>query len=337
MDHGLLRRSPTQLAWNNDRGSWTGSRGSGDDNRGRRTAMISLKKILVPVDFSEPSKKAVTYGLTLAGQFDANVILAHIVPESSALTYAFPTRLPEFENEQFAKARREIEKLAPAEQTATLNFRTIVKSGNTEKELLGIVRDEGIHLVVMGTHGRRYLGRWFIGSVTEHMLRSVPVPVLTVSHVEAESHAIGLVSMKRILYATDLSDSASIGLRYAIELARGAGAQLTVMNVIDDEDRILWGPAMIAYLDRAKLFEERRHKLDDFIKQQRAPGIAIEGVILEGKPVQKIVEFADVQKIDIIVLNLQSKSLVERALLGSTAERVVRFAHTPVLSVPVAA
>jgi len=298
--------------------------------------MISLKNILVPVDFSEPSKKAVTYGLTLAGQFNANLILANIVPESTALMYAFPTRLPEIEDDQYAKARREIEKLASAEHVAQLNLRTIVKIGNIEKDLLGIVRDEAIDLVVMGTHGRRYLGRWFIGSVTEHMLRNVPVPVLTVSHIEAEKHAIGLVSLKRILYATDLSQSSSIGMRYAIELARGTGAQLTVMHVVDDEDRMLWGPALIAHLDRAKLLEEWRHKLDDFIKREGAPDIAIEAVMLEGKPFRNIVEYAEAQNIDIIVLNLQSKSIVERALLGSTAERVVRLARTPVLSIPVA-
>jgi nucleotide-binding universal stress UspA family protein len=49
-----------------------------------------MKKILVPVDFSDPSKKAVTYGLSLAAQFNAKLIIAHIVPESSALAYAFP-------------------------------------------------------------------------------------------------------------------------------------------------------------------------------------------------------------------------------------------------------
>ena len=298
--------------------------------------MISLKNILVPVDFSEPSKKAVTYGLTLAGQFNANLILAHIVPESTALMYAFPTRLPEIEDEQYANARREIDNLAPAEHSAKLNLRTIVKIGNIEKDLLGIVRDEEIDLVVMGTHGRRYLGRWFIGSVTEHMLRNVPVPVLTVSHIEAEKHAIGLVSLKRILYATDLSQSSSIGMRYAIELARGTGAQLTVMHVVDDEDRMLWGPALIAHLDRAKLLEEWRHKLDDFIKREGVPDIAIEALMVEGKPFRKIAKYAEAENIDVIVLNLQSKSIVERALLGSTAERVVRLARTPVLSIPVA-
>jgi nucleotide-binding universal stress UspA family protein len=297
--------------------------------------MISVNKVLVPVDFSDASRKAVTYGLTLAGQFKASLILAHIVPESSALLYAIPTQLLEIEKEQYAKAAAEIRNLVPTEYAAKVNLQTIVKTGNIEQELLGIVRDESIDVVVMGTHGRRRLSRWFIGSVTEHMLRHVPVPVLTVSHVESEKHAIGLAALNRILYATDLSESSSIGLKYATELARGAGAGLTVMHVVDDEDRMLWGPAVIARLDRTKLAAELRQKLDDFVKQEKAPGVEIETLIVEGKPFRKILEIAENRNIDVIVLNLQSKSMVERALLGSTAERVVRLARMPVLSIPV--
>ena len=59
--------------------------------------MIAFRTILVAVDFSEPSKKALTYGLSLAEQFNAKLIVAHIVPESSALMYAFPTHLADVE------------------------------------------------------------------------------------------------------------------------------------------------------------------------------------------------------------------------------------------------
>jgi nucleotide-binding universal stress UspA family protein len=298
--------------------------------------MISLKKILVPVDFSEPSKKAVTFGLTLAGQFDASLILAHIVPKSSGLVYAIPTQLLEIEKAQYAKAAVEIRNLVPSEHASRVDLQTIVRIGTIEQELLGIVGDEAIDAVVMGTHGRRYLSRWFMGSVTEHILRHVPVPVLTVSHVEAEQHAIGLVSLKRILYATDLSESATIGLRYAIEFARGTGAHLTVMHVVDDEDRMLWGPALIAHLDRIKVVADFRRRLDDLVKQEEASGVQIEALLVEGKPFRKIVEIAEHRRMDIIVLNLQSKSMMERALLGSAAERVVRLARTPVLSIPIA-
>jgi nucleotide-binding universal stress UspA family protein len=298
--------------------------------------MISLKKILVPLDFSEPSNKAVTYGLALAEQFDAKLILAHIVSESTALLYAFPTELPEVEKEQYARAKQAINKLVPVERAARLNLQTIVKIGKIEAELLGIVKDEAVDLVVLGTHGRRQMGRWFIGSITEHMLRKVPVPVLTVSHVEPEKHAIGLVSLKRILYATDLSESSGAGLHYAIELARAGQAQLTVLHAVDDEDRTLWGPAWVAHFDRAKLLDERRGKLDELVAREKPPEMQVERLVVEGKPFRKIIEVAENSGMDIVVLNLQSKSLLERALLGSTAERVVRLARVPVLSVPVA-
>jgi nucleotide-binding universal stress UspA family protein len=300
--------------------------------------MSSFKKILVAVDFSEPSKKALTYGLSLADQFKSELIIAHIVPESSALMYAFPTQMPEIEQQQYEKARREIPSLVPAEYAARLNLQTIVKIGGIEEELLGIVKAEAVDLMVMGTHGRKFLGRWFIGSVTEHVLRKVPVPLLTVSHVEAEEHAIGFVSLKRILYTTDLSESSNTGLKYAIELARGMGARLTVMHVVDYEDRILWGPALITHLEgeRTKLVQELRKRLNEVIAREKIPGVEIEALVVEGKPFRKIVEIADERGMDIIVLNLQSKSMLERALLGSTAERVVRLARTPVIAVPVA-
>jgi nucleotide-binding universal stress UspA family protein len=72
------------------------------------------------------------------------------------------------------------------------------------------------------------------------------------------------------------------------------------------------------------------------IKQAKTPNVAIETVLVEGKAFRKIVEIAEERSMDVIVLNMQSKNRVERALLGATAERVVRFARCPVLSIPVA-
>jgi nucleotide-binding universal stress UspA family protein len=71
------------------------------------------------------------------------------------------------------------------------------------------------------------------------------------------------------------------------------------------------------------------------MKQTNSSGLHIESVVAEGKPYQKILQYVDQHDVDLIVLNLQGKSLMERAALGSTAERVVRLANVPVLSVPV--
>jgi nucleotide-binding universal stress UspA family protein len=309
-----------------------------NDVSGRGGNVMPPKNILVPVDFSEPSKKAVTYGLTLAHQFHAKLIVAHIVPEASALVYAFPTDTSTIEEEQEMRARVEIANIVPAAYDSGVDVQTMVKTGDAQQQLLGIIKNEAVDLVVMGTHGRRYLGRWFLGSVTERMLRQVPVPIMTVSHVEPEEHAVGLVSFKRILYASDLRESSNSGLEYAIELACGTGAKLTIAHVVYYPDRMLWSPPGIGNFEdeRVESLRDIQKRVADVLGHQPPREVEIEIAVVEGKPSEKILEIAAAQDIDIVVINLQSKTLLERAFVGSTAERVVRLAGIPVLSIPAA-
>ena len=129
--------------------------------------MIEIKKILVPVDFSAPSIGATRYGMTLARQFKAKLVVAHIVPESSVLAYAFPAETFLVEHNQRERAMEELKTLVAPDEVPPIDAKTIVKLGKIGEELLAIVKDEPIDLVVMGTHGRRNPGRWFLGSVTE--------------------------------------------------------------------------------------------------------------------------------------------------------------------------
>ena len=96
--------------------------------------MIRVKNILVPVDFSEPSKKAVNYGLSLCLEFKARLILTQIVPYD-ALAYR--------------TAKASLLELIPAAYREKLNFEIIVKGGDISQELLGIVEEKDIDLVVM--------------------------------------------------------------------------------------------------------------------------------------------------------------------------------------------
>jgi nucleotide-binding universal stress UspA family protein len=303
--------------------------------------MIDIKTVLVPVDFSEASKKAAKYGLTLAAQLNARLVLAHIVPDVTALTYSVPPESYALQQQQREAAGRSIQSIIPPEFVKKFDVETIVKLGDVETELLQTVKDTKADLVVLGTHGRRYPGRWFLGSVTEHILRKVPVPVVTVSHVEADAKQIelGLVAMRRLLFATDMTEESRIGLRYAVKLARTAGANLTVVYIAEQMDLLYWSGAVVGILerDRAKFLENLRVRLREFVEQDKPADLDIEELVLEGKPYEKILELAEDREMDMIVLNLQSKRLIDRAFLGATAERVVRLAKIPVFSVPVQA
>src|SRR5262249_26915026 len=178
----------------------------------------------------------------------------------------------------------------PATERNGVQVVPVVRTGVVGHELVQIVKDQQVRLVVMGTHGRRNLGRWVLGSVTECLLRQVPVPLLTVSHVDVRRDLRGHVPLKRILYATDLSESTDKGLQTAAALAHGTGAHLTVMHAVYYPDRRLWAPQTETFED------ERRECLVEIGKKvaqvfpANAGGLCIDSIVVEGTPFQEILE-----------------------------------------------
>lgn len=288
--------------------------------------MIRIQNILVPVDFSEPSKIAFNYGLSLAMEFEAKLVLAHIAP---------------FDRELYDAAKARLIDLIPAELRESLHFETIVKGGDIRDEILGIVHDRAIDLVVMGSHGRGYIERMLLGSVTERMLRKLPVPVLTVSHLDPERKISkpGIVPLKRILYASDLSDESEAGLKFSMRLARGLDARLTVAHVIDPLAAGFLGEQTVSYQPEyaTNIRAQSEELLDRMVALESDGRIPITTALGEGTPHAVINDIARECKADLIVINLHGKGKLERVLLGSTAERVIRTATVPVLSLPLPA
>jgi nucleotide-binding universal stress UspA family protein len=288
--------------------------------------MIRIKKILVPVDFSEPSEQAVNYGLSLCLEFKARLVLTHIAPYDE-LTYLT------------AKAR--LLELIPSGYREEIDYEIIVKSGDVRHELLGIVQDLAIDLVIMGSRGRSYFERMLLGSVTERMLRKLHIPILTVSHLASgkELHSPGHIPLRKLLFATDLTDGSEAGLEFSIRLARGLDAHLTVVHVIQALDAALLGLEGVGvvpdYVNEVRTqAAERLNKLVALVSDGSVP---VTTVVAEGVPCDAILELTAEQKADLVIINLQEKGRMERALLGATAERVIRTAPVPVLSLPLPA
>jgi nucleotide-binding universal stress UspA family protein len=301
--------------------------------------MIQLNKILVPVDFSDASERAIHYGLSLAMQFKARLAIAHIVPSSTALDYTFPSETYDLETKAFAAAKERLPQMVPWEFHDAVNLLPIVKTGDVRDELLGIIREEAVDLVVMGTHGRRRLERFLLGSTTEAILRKAPAPVLTVSHLDPakEIHTAERASIRRIVYASDLAPNAGMGLHYTAELARAFGSEIDIVHVMDRIEVGYWGLEMgqFAYPpdpEAARL--NALQQLQTFIEAEHAGDLRMKAFAIEGVPHSAITKFAEDVNADLLVLNMQSKSKLERALLGATAERVIRSARVPVLSIP---
>jgi nucleotide-binding universal stress UspA family protein len=293
--------------------------------------MTRISRVLVPVDFSKASQKAMYYATHLALKFNAGLTAAHIIPSFSAFNYAFPENTTEFEKKALEEAKVRLPEEVPAEYREQLNPETIVKIGDVRDELLATITEKNVDLVVMGTHGRRTVGRFFLGSAAENILRRCPVPILTVSHRTAQQQAESPfdVPFRRILYATDLSEGGlSGGLHYAVDLARTLAAHLTLIHVIQLRETA-------AFEDTSAIRAHHMAELHKAIHREHGEDLVVATEVLQGTPYHEILKYAETMSADLIVINLHSKGFFERALLGATAERVIRSASIPVLSIPV--
>ena len=141
------------------------------------------ERILVPTDGSAGAREAFEHALALAEQFGAELHVVNAVD---------PAMIPpEVGAESVLDALREsgrdaVDELHDRGEAAGAAVESAVLDGHPQGAILQYVEDHDVDLVVMGTHGRTGLGRWLLGSVTERVVRTCPVPVLTVRRPDGE-------------------------------------------------------------------------------------------------------------------------------------------------------
>jgi len=142
--------------------------------------MIQLRRILVPTDFSESARHALGYGLSFAREYEAELVLLHVV-EVVPVGYAsdlFPVPMAEVFQEMSAYARTELAKLSVEATQKGVQVRELVAQGKPSAEIVRVAQEETVDLVVMGTHGKGMLDKALFGSTTERVVRKAPCPVL---------------------------------------------------------------------------------------------------------------------------------------------------------------
>ncbi len=151
--------------------------------------MITLKTVLVPVDFSETSDVALLYGKEMAQAFGATLHVLHVVQEPYSQPWAveaYGFSLAALQEDWIKDAKARLDQAVTADDRANLKAVTETVLGHPVTEVLRYAADQNIDLIVMGTHGRGPLGHLVMGSVAERVVRGAPCPVLTVRHPERE-------------------------------------------------------------------------------------------------------------------------------------------------------
>jgi nucleotide-binding universal stress UspA family protein len=136
-------------------------------------------------------------------------------------------------------------------------------------------------------------------------------------------------AIRRILLATDLSSASEKAAEEALQLARALRAELLVVSVIDPTTRAP-GPH-VARMDRRRAAREVAAQA--LVVRGRRAGVAVEFLVWEGEPGPAIIEAAEAERADLLVVGTRGRSRVERMVLGSVSDHVVRHAPCPVLIV----
>ena len=150
--------------------------------------MWLTKKIVIATDFGEPSHAAADIGLELAVTFRVPIVLVHAYMVPGMLYRALPAA-PIIE---YAKIYEEAARESLAHEEARLagkgpEINAVLRSGVAWEQILSVAQQVDAGLIVVGTHGRRGLPRALMGSVAEKVVRTSPIPVLTVhAHPEAQ-------------------------------------------------------------------------------------------------------------------------------------------------------
>jgi nucleotide-binding universal stress UspA family protein len=152
---------------------------------------LTLKRILVPTDFSDESRAALAYGVALAGSLNASLHVLHVLKEIVA-----PESVPvQFETRQLqtkveAAAWDELRALLSDDDDYTrLNPALAIEWGLPDIEIIRYAQEHTIDVIAMGTHGRGGLKRLLLGSVAESVVRGAPCPVLTIHHCDRQISA----------------------------------------------------------------------------------------------------------------------------------------------------
>jgi nucleotide-binding universal stress UspA family protein len=284
---------------------------------------VGIKNVLIATDFSHHSDAALRYGLEFAHLYGARAEIVYVVP-----TEEFVLAGPEGLHAAREAARRDLlEFKARLGCTGALvddvDYHLAMLEGPVADCLLQCAREKKSDLLVVGTHGRRGLGKFVLGSVVEKVFRHSPVPVLTVGPHIHLPHKVDLT--RHILAPCDLTPKSHPAVQYACTLAQAQHAQLTVLHVVERLSEV-------KHLDPYGVKQEIKEQLAD-----------VAGRIPEGVDVRYQVEFGNVaatvlgvaseSSADLIVVGVRPSSGVLDRFMWPIAYELVREAACPVLTI----
>ncbi len=303
-----------------------------------------IRSILVPLDGSTFGEHALPLAMSMARRMNASLNLIHV---HSLLDAAY-AELQIFDSTIDQELRaKEREYLQTVQKRVQDRLSVPVTIRNVDGDVATVIREQAESLqakwVVMTTHAKGPLGRFWLGSTTDELLRTLPIPLILVHPNEKEPDLLSDPTIKHILVPLDGTPLAEHILEPALTFGAAMQSELTLLRVITPvypvtlpADPAIFGGVATDIMDRveklhAELKKDATAYLEGIAERFRKDGLKIETrVVVEDQPGGAILENARAP-IDMITIETHGRGGLSRLLLGSVADKVIRGSRLPIL------
>jgi len=288
----------------------------------QEVSRISIKNILFPTDFSPASAGALPFAIAFARIYGATLFLAHAIPQEPHLQVTLDP-IPEQDDQSRDEARSQLAVLTRDAMFVGVDVKPLLDRGDLAETITTMIRDHGIDLVVLGSHGRRGVSKLVFGSGAETIFRCAPCPVLTIGpKVHEISHDW---KPRRILCPVDVSEDPEPVLHYGLSLAEENQSSILILEAIP----------MVPWQHRESVKERSRQALGTLIPPDAQDWCTPEVLIRWEHPAHAILEVAKERETDLIVMSVHKSRVagLSSHLPWPIASEVVSCAGCPVLTI----
>jgi len=285
------------------------------------------KKLLVATDFSEQGDQAGEVALEWAERFAAELHWVHGVECLATVTppAAEPLISSYIEQSRHIGQERLAEAVARARERGLVSDAHIVDAP-VAAGVAGLAAELAADCIVVGTHGHTGLSHVLLGSVAERIVRDAPCRVLVVRGRRSP------LSEQAIVLGDDLTTVSTAARADAEALARELGASLEVVHAVEAGIPYLATLELVLPKEMfGRLHEDARQRLDQAASE--SSGLQVSSLVTSERPAGAICDVASKVGANLVIVGSRSRHGVDRVLLGSVAERVVRRAPCSVLVV----
>jgi nucleotide-binding universal stress UspA family protein len=296
--------------------------------------VFDIDTVLLPTDGSDCAELAADWAFSVADATDADVHVLSVVD-----TREYTTDLPGPDDPSEAQRRRLEERAEGAVERAVADHgrdpdagstpSTAIGRGVPHEEITGYASENGVDLVVMGTHGRTGLDRYLLGSTAERVVRTADTPVMTIKE------SVGRFDdrVDDLLLPVDRTFDAERAVGTALDLAAAFDATVHALSVVEIGTLATGfdGASVYDVIDAAEAESERA--VDRVAERATAAGLDAESAVVSGDARRGIETYVDDRGIDLVVMGTHGRTGLGRYLLGSVAEATVRTVQAPVVTV----